>query len=84
VLNERLLEEAAPAPVGSSSSRAPAAGREISPQCATTLRSPSPAVLPVRSGVDCLIAVCALRRGLTVVHRDRDFAALATLLERRV
>ena len=31
----------------------------------------------VRSGVDCLIAVCALRNGLTVMHRDRDFDALA-------
>ena len=31
----------------------------------------------VRSGVDCLIAACALRNGLTVAHHDRDFAALA-------
>ncbi len=30
----------------------------------------------VRSGVDCLIAACALRHGLTVLHRDRDFGAL--------
>lgn len=33
----------------------------------------------VRSSVDCLIAVCASRHHLTVVHRDRDFAALATV-----
>jgi len=33
--------------------------------------------LTVRSGVDCLIAACALRHGLTVFHRDRDFNALA-------
>ena len=33
--------------------------------------------LTVRSGVDCLIAACALRNGLTVAHHDRDFAALA-------
>jgi predicted nucleic acid-binding protein len=41
----------------------------------------------VRSSVDCLIAACALRHGLTVVHRDRDYGALATisnLLERNV
>ena len=41
--------------------------------------------LTVRSSVDCLIAACALRHGLTVVHRDRDYAALArvsNLLER--
>jgi predicted nucleic acid-binding protein len=31
----------------------------------------------VRSGVDCLIAACAIRHGLTVLHRDRDFEALA-------
>jgi predicted nucleic acid-binding protein len=33
--------------------------------------------LTVRSSVDCLIAACALRNGLTVAHHDRDFAALA-------
>ena len=41
----------------------------------------------VRSGVDCLIAVCAMRHGLTVLHRDRDFATLAhvsTLLQRNL
>jgi predicted nucleic acid-binding protein len=33
--------------------------------------------LTVRSSTDCLIAVCALRHGLTVLHHDRDFPALA-------
>lgn len=33
--------------------------------------------LAVRSSVDCLIAACALRHGLTVLHRDRDYPALA-------
>ena len=33
----------------------------------------------VRSRVDCLIAACAIRHGLTVLHRDRDFAALAKI-----
>jgi len=33
--------------------------------------------LTVRSGVDCLIAACAIRHGLTVLHHDRDFDALA-------
>ncbi|HEX4048988.1 MAG TPA: PIN domain-containing protein [Elusimicrobiota bacterium] len=43
--------------------------------------------LTVRSATDCLIAACALRHDLTVLHRDRDFAALArvsTLRERVV
>jgi len=31
----------------------------------------------VRSGVDCVIAACALRNGLTVAHHARDFASLA-------
>ncbi len=31
----------------------------------------------VRSGVDCLIAACALRHGLAVAHCDRDFDAIA-------
>jgi predicted nucleic acid-binding protein len=31
----------------------------------------------VRSGVDCLIAACALRHGLTVLHHDRDYGTLA-------
>lgn len=31
----------------------------------------------VRSSVDCLIAASAIRHGLTVLHRDRDYAALA-------
>jgi len=33
--------------------------------------------LTIRSGVDCVIAACALRNGLTVAHHDRDFAILA-------
>ncbi|MFP5378199.1 MAG: PIN domain-containing protein [Vicinamibacteria bacterium] len=31
----------------------------------------------VRSSVDCLIAACALRHALPVLHCDRDFDALA-------
>jgi predicted nucleic acid-binding protein len=33
-----------------------------------------------RSGVDCLIAACAVRHGATVVHCDRDFTSLAPLI----
>lgn len=35
--------------------------------------------LAVRSGVDCLIAACALRNGLDVLHADRDFSAIARI-----
>ena len=31
----------------------------------------------VRSGVDCLIAACAIRHDLEILHDDRDFPALA-------
>jgi len=40
----------------------------------------------IRSSIDCLIAACAIRHDLEVVHRDRDFTALAaisSLRERR-
>lgn len=33
--------------------------------------------MTIRSTVDCLIAACAIRHDLEVVHVDRDFAALA-------
>lgn len=33
--------------------------------------------LTIRSGLDCLIAACAIRHGLTVLHHDRDFRQLA-------
>lgn len=31
----------------------------------------------VRSSIDCLIAACAIRHDLEVLHRDRDYPALA-------
>lgn len=34
----------------------------------------------VRSSVDCLIAACAARNGLTVVHCDRDFTNIALVV----
>ncbi len=33
----------------------------------------------VRSGVDCLVAACALRHDLEVLHCDRDYDALAEI-----
>ncbi len=43
--------------------------------------------LTIRSSIDCLIAACALRHGLTVLHRDRDYPQLAkvsSLQQRKV
>ena len=35
--------------------------------------------ITVRSSVDCLVAACAIRRSLTVLHHDRDYDALARI-----
>ncbi len=43
--------------------------------------------ISIRSSVDCLIAACAIRNHLTVLHRDRDYTFLtriAPLMERSV
>ena len=37
--------------------------------------------LTIRSGVDCLIAACAIRNGLTILHHDRDFRLLERVSE---
>ncbi|MCY4013215.1 MAG: PIN domain-containing protein [Gammaproteobacteria bacterium] len=33
----------------------------------------------IRSGVDCLIAQCAIESNLTLLHHDRDFTRIATV-----
>ena len=43
-------------------------------------RSARRAGLTIRSGVDCLIAACAVRHGLSVLHHDRDFDLLARIV----
>jgi predicted nucleic acid-binding protein len=40
--------------------------------------------ITVRSSVDCLIAACALRHDIEVLHRDRDFARIAEIAPLRV
>ncbi len=40
-------------------------------------RSTRRAGLTIRSGVDCLIAACAIRHGLEILHDDRDYDAIA-------
>ena len=46
-------------------------------EAAALYRSARRAGFTVRSGIDCLIAACAIRHGLTVLHHDRDFDTLA-------
>ena len=49
---------------------------EVFLQAADIYRAARRSGLTVRSEVDCLIAACALRHNLTVLHHDRDFALL--------
>jgi predicted nucleic acid-binding protein len=52
---------------------------EVWLEAAQLYRAARAAAITVRSAVDCLIAACALRHDLEVVHRDRDFDALARI-----
>lgn len=40
--------------------------------------------ITIRSSVDCLIAICALRNDAIVLHKDRDFTHLARITPLRV
>lgn len=51
--------------------------REIFEEAAQLYRTARRSGITVRSGVDCLIAACAIRHGLPVLHHDRDFTLLA-------
>jgi predicted nucleic acid-binding protein len=46
-------------------------------EAAGLYRAARRAGLTIRSGVDCLIAACAIHNGLAVLHDDRDFDLLA-------
>ncbi|MFN2239284.1 MAG: PIN domain-containing protein [Thermoanaerobaculia bacterium] len=52
-------------------------GEEVFLEAVDLYRTARRAGVTVRSSIDCLIAVCALRHDLTVLHRDRDFSTLA-------
>jgi predicted nucleic acid-binding protein len=61
--------------------------RGVFEEAAQLYRAARRAGVTVRSGVDCLIAACAIRHGLPVAHVDRDFSLLARvspLKEQRV
>lgn len=54
-------------------------GRPVIEDAIRLYRAARRAGVTVRSSVDCLIAACALRHDVEVLHRDRDFAALAQI-----
>ena len=61
--------------------------REVFEEAAQLYRSARRSGVTVRSGVDCLIAACAIRHGAVIPHRDRDFdhlARISPLKSRRV
>lgn len=51
--------------------------REVFLEAADLFRRTRRSGKTVRSGVDCLIAACAIRNSLAVLHRDRDYDRLA-------
>ena len=52
-------------------------GRDVFLQAVDLYRAARRQGKTVRSSTDCVIAVCALRNNLEVLHSDRDFDALA-------
>ena len=74
--DERLFRHARNAMLSLSVVESPL-GEDVFLEAAGLYRSARRAGLTIRSAVDCLIAACALRNDLEVLHRDRDFAALA-------
>jgi predicted nucleic acid-binding protein len=54
-------------------------GRHVFEEATALYRLARRTGLTIRSSVDCLIAACALRNDLTILHRDRDFRSLAKI-----
>jgi len=54
-------------------------GRAVFEDAVRLFRDARRAGLTIRSSVDCLIAACALRHDVEVVHCDRDFPRLARI-----
>ena len=51
--------------------------QEVYEEAVELFRAARRAGLTVRSSVDCLVATCALRNGLTVLHHNRDYSVLS-------
>lgn len=59
-------------------------GGDVCLQAVDLYRSGRRLGLMIRSGVDCLIAACAIRHQLEVLHCDRDYDAIARVSPLRV
>jgi predicted nucleic acid-binding protein len=53
--------------------------QEVFSHAVELYRSARRSGITVRSGIDCLIATCALRNGLTILHKDRDYGNLSLI-----
>ncbi len=53
--------------------------RTIYLEAVQLLRTSRKQGLTIRSSADCLIAACAIRHNLIVLHRDRDYSAIASV-----
>ena len=51
--------------------------REVFVEAASLFRGARRQGITVRSSVDCIIAACAIRHDLVVLHHDRDYEQLA-------
>lgn len=58
--------------------------REVFDEAVQLYREARRAGVTVRSSVDCLIAVCAMRSDAIVLHVDRDFTHLARVAKLKV
>lgn len=56
---------------------------EVWIEAAQLYRNARAAGVTVRSAVDCLVATCALRHDLEVLHKDRDFVQLGRVVPLR-
>ena len=54
-------------------------GRRVFDSAVDLYRRARRAGFTVRSSTDCLIAACALRHGLSIVHCDRDYSTLSRI-----
>lgn len=52
-------------------------GSDVFSEAVDLYRTARRAGLTVRSSVDCLIAACAIRHDLEVLHRDRDYTVIS-------
>lgn len=62
----------------------PSLGVELFGEAVALYRNARRAGLTPRSSVDCLIAACAIRHDVELLHRDRDFGSLASVSSLRV